>query len=74
VRCADLLLVDSNRQCLHLGELQHAPDEAQRAVEFTGQALDAGRLSVADFTGLGAEDLYIAEAVYERSLLENPAV
>jgi ornithine cyclodeaminase len=74
LRCADLLLADSSRQCSHFGELQHAPDEAQRAVEFTGQPLEPGRLSVADFTGLGAEDLYIAEAVYERSLLENPAV
>lgn len=74
LRTADLLLVDSSRQCLRYGELQHAPDQASRAVEFTGQPLPAGRLSVADFTGLGAEDLYIAEAVYERSLLENPAV
>lgn len=74
LRAADLLLVDSRRQCVHLGELQHAPDLADRAVEFTGQPLDGRRLSVADFTGLGAEDLYIAESVYERSLLENPAV
>jgi ornithine cyclodeaminase len=74
LRAADLLLADSKRQCLHLGELQHAPDQMERAVEFTGQGLDGGSLSVADFTGLGAEDLYIAEWVYERSLLENPAV
>jgi ornithine cyclodeaminase len=74
VRQSELLLVDSSRQCLHYGELQHAPEQLPRAVEFTGQPLDAGRLSVADFTGLGVEDLYIAESVYERSLLENPAV
>ncbi len=74
LRHADLLLVDSRRQCERLGELQHAPEQSLRAAEFTGQPLDGGRLSVADFTGLGAEDLYIAESVYERSLLENPAV
>lgn len=74
LRLSNLLLVDSRRQCERLGELQHAPEQAARAVEFTGQPLDGGRLSVADFTGLGAEDLYIAESVYERSLRENPAV
>jgi ornithine cyclodeaminase len=68
LRRADLLLVDSGRQCLHYGELQHAPEQAPRAVEFVGQPLEGGNLSVADFTGLGAEDLYIAESVYERSL------
>ena len=29
----------------------------------------AGGISVADFTGLGVEDLYIAEYVYERSVI-----
>ena len=30
---ADLLVVDSRDQCARLGELQHAPDEADRAIE-----------------------------------------
>jgi ornithine cyclodeaminase len=66
---AGLLLVDSRRQCERLGELQHAPDQAGRTVEFTGEPLEGGGISVADFTGLGVEDLYIAEYVYERSLI-----
>jgi ornithine cyclodeaminase len=69
LRGAGLLLVDSRRQCERLGELQHAPDQAGRAVEFTGAPLEAGGISVADFTGLGVEDLYIAEYVYERSVI-----
>jgi ornithine cyclodeaminase len=69
LRQADLLLADSRRQCERLGELQHAPELAPRAREFCGESLPAdARLSVADFTGLGAEDLYIAEYVYERTL------
>jgi len=73
--------VDSRRQCEKLGELQHAPDQAGRAVEI-GEYCDAPvtinpdinpdihpdirptGISVADFTGLGVEDLYIAEYCY----------
>jgi ornithine cyclodeaminase len=69
LRGASLLLVDSRRQCEKLGELQHAPEQAGRAVEI-GQycdapvAFDAAGVTVADFTGLGVEDLYIAEYCY----------
>lgn len=64
LRRADLLLVDSPAQCENLGELQHAPDQRGRAVEigaFSGHA----HTTVADLTGLGVEDLYIAETIYE---------
>lgn len=67
LRRADLLLVDSLAQCEKLGELQHAPDQRGRAVEigaFCEQVRTAAS-SVADMTGLGVEDLYIAETIYE---------
>ncbi len=67
LRRADLLLVDSLRQCEKLGELQHAPDQCARAVEmgmFLEQATSCPT-SVGDFTGLGVEDLLIAEYCYE---------
>jgi ornithine cyclodeaminase len=71
LRRASLLLVDSLPQCLKLGELQHAPAEAPRAVEigaFCASPVDYDRagITVADFTGLGAEDLFIAEACHAR--------
>lgn len=67
LRRASLLLVDSLAQCAKLGELQHAPDQRSRAIEIgafcaTPAAYDRGGITVADFTGLGAEDLFIAEA------------
>jgi ornithine cyclodeaminase len=74
LRAADLLLVDSLRQCEMLGELQHAPDQRRRAVE-VGKFLQEPRpapdtsglkQTVADLTGLGVEDLFIAEAALER--------
>jgi ornithine cyclodeaminase len=70
---ASLLLADSRRQCEKLGELQHAPSEWKRAREIGEFCLDPqapGRdaVTVCDFTGLGVEDLYIAEYCYERSL------
>jgi ornithine cyclodeaminase len=73
LRNAGLLLADSRRQCEKLGELQHAPSEWQRAREIGEFCLDPSTLdpdavSVCDFTGLGVEDLYIAESCYERSL------
>ncbi|MBZ5729336.1 MAG: ornithine cyclodeaminase family protein [Acidobacteriia bacterium] len=69
---AALLLVDSRRQCEKLGELQHASAASHRAVEAgayceSPPAWDRGGISVCDFTGLGVEDLYIAEYCYERS-------
>lgn len=73
LRKADLLLADSRRQCEKLGELQHAASEWQYAREIGEFCLNPSTLapdaiSVCDFTGLGAEDLYIAEYCYERSL------
>jgi ornithine cyclodeaminase len=70
---AALLLADSRRQCEKLGELQHAPSEWARVREIgefclASQSLDPNAITVGDFTGLGVEDLYIAEYCYERSL------
>jgi ornithine cyclodeaminase len=67
LRRSSLLLVDSLAQCSRLGELQHAPSERDRAVEigsFCASPLpcDSAGVTIADFTGLGAEDLFIAEA------------
>jgi ornithine cyclodeaminase len=64
---AALLLVDSRTQCERLGELQHAPAERDRAIEIGAFcaapiAYDRAGITVADFTGLGVEDLFIAEA------------
>ena len=67
---ASLLLVDSQRQCEKLGELQHAPGEWSRAVELGAFCESGGTtrdIAVCDCTGLGVEDLYIAEYCYERS-------
>jgi ornithine cyclodeaminase len=67
LRRSTLLLVDSLSQCSRLGELQHAPSEKPRAVEIGAflarpVASDRGGITVADFTGMGVEDLFIAEA------------
>ena len=62
LRSADLLLADSIAQCAKLGELQHALDQRQRTVAI-GTKLERGKQSVADFTGLGVEDLFIAEMI-----------
>jgi ornithine cyclodeaminase len=73
LRRACLLLADSRRQCEKLGELQHAPDQWTRVVEIGEFCLapsvgDHSGNTVCDFTGLGVEDLYIAEYCYERAL------
>ncbi len=77
---AVLLLADSRRQCEKLGELQHAPAEWSRVIEIgtfceplagrqcASGAAESGGITVCDFTGLGVEDLYIAEYCL-RSLL-----
>ncbi len=68
LRQTDLLLVDSRAQCEKLGELQRALDQSARAVEI-GEFCErprAAESSVADMTGLGVEDLYIAEMVLDR--------
>lgn len=64
---AALLLVDSRAQCERLGELQHAPGDRARAIEIGAfcaapVAYDRAGITIADFTGLGALDLFIAEA------------
>jgi len=67
LRRTPLLLVDSLAQCEKLGELQHAVDQLGRAVEI-GKFLErphAAAESVADQTGLGVEDLFIAEHIHE---------
>jgi ornithine cyclodeaminase len=68
---AALVLADSRRQCEKLGELQHAPELLGRVVELgeffaTPCAVSAPAITVCDFTGLGVEDLYIAEYCWER--------
>ena len=72
LKSASLILADSRRQCEKLGELQHAPAEWVRAVEIGEFCQAPGSppdgITVADFTGLGVEDLYIAEYCYERSV------
>jgi ornithine cyclodeaminase/alanine dehydrogenase-like protein (mu-crystallin family) len=60
--------VDSRAQCQKLGELQHAPGEWNRAMEmgaFLERGAPASELTVCDFTGLGIEDLFIAEYCFE---------
>jgi len=73
LRKAALILVDSRAQCERLGELQHAKSEAGRAVELgtfcerpAAHAYERSGITVADFTGLGAEDLFVAEACLSR--------
>jgi len=71
LRRASLLLVDSLAQCEKLGELQHVLSEKRRAVEIGAFCerpvpFDRSGITVADFTGLGAEDLFIAEACHEK--------
>ncbi len=69
---ADLLVVDSRDQCSRLGELQHAPGEASRAIELgeicagsrPGRTTDS-QLTVCDLTGLGVQDVAAANAVMQ---------
>ena len=70
VRAADVLVVDSLDQCSRLGELQHAPDQADRAVELgavcAGEApgrTGESQLTVCDLTGVGVQDVAAANAV-----------
>ncbi len=70
VRRAGLVLVDSIPQCEKLGELQHAREQSLRALEIgafceSGASWDRRQNTVCDLTGLGVEDLYIAEYCYE---------
>jgi len=70
LRRADVLAVDSLDQCRRLGELQHALDVADRAVELG--AICAGtapgrasstQLTICDLTGVGVQDVAAANAV-----------
>ncbi len=71
---ADILVVDSRDQCARLGELQHAPDQVDRAVEL-GLICDGSQpgrtspdqLTVCDLTGLGVQDVAAANVVMEGS-------
>jgi ornithine cyclodeaminase/alanine dehydrogenase-like protein (mu-crystallin family) len=68
---ASLLLVDSLAQCEKLGELQHARATRDKAIELGKfcdfhPPFDATGPIVADFTGLGVEDLFIAEDCYRK--------
>ncbi len=70
LRRAEVLVVDSLAQCRTIGELQHAPEQAGRAVEL-GAVVAAGRrvrsrdamLTVCDLTGVGVQDVAAATAV-----------
>lgn len=71
LEAASLVLVDSQKQCEKLGELQHAPGGCNQVMEIgtyceSGVRPECFGVTVADFTGLGVEDLYIAEYCYER--------
>jgi ornithine cyclodeaminase/alanine dehydrogenase-like protein (mu-crystallin family) len=70
LRRADVLAVDSLEQSRRLGELQHALDVADRAVELgricSGDApgrTDPSQLTIADLTGVGVQDVAAANAV-----------
>ena len=70
LRDADVVVVDSRTQCSTLGELQHAADQTDRAVELgTVCAGDhpgrtsRGQLTVCDLTGLGVQDVAAANVV-----------
>jgi ornithine cyclodeaminase len=71
LRRAAVILADSRPQCEKLGELQHAPDQWERAIEIGAYCespaeWDRGGITVCDYTGVGVEDLYIAEYCWER--------
>jgi ornithine cyclodeaminase len=70
LRRADVLVVDSLDQCRRLGELQHALDVADRAVELgrVCAGTSPGRttstqLTVCDLTGVGVQDVAAANVV-----------
>jgi len=70
LRRADVVAVDSLDQCRRLGELQHAPDQADRVVELgricAGDAdgrTGEDQLTICDLTGVGVQDVAAANAV-----------
>ena len=79
VRRADIVVVDSLSQSLERGEayqaFRAAPSDRARVVELgsviAGQAkgrTDDNQITIADLTGVAAQDIAIAEAIYHRSL------
>jgi ornithine cyclodeaminase/alanine dehydrogenase-like protein (mu-crystallin family) len=70
LRLADRLAVDSIAQSSSLGELQHAPDQLDRAIELgticagaaSGRTSES-QLTVCDLSGLGVQDVAAANAV-----------
>ncbi len=81
LRRADLLVVDSKDQCARLGELQHATDQIDRAVELgsicagssPGRTSD-DQLTVCDLTGLGVQDVAAANAVMANAVGRGEAI
>jgi ornithine cyclodeaminase len=74
LRAADVIAVDSRRQSATLGELQHAPEQAERAVELgtliAGEAegrTSEDQLTVCDLTGVGVQDVAAANVVMARA-------
>jgi ornithine cyclodeaminase len=70
LRRADVVAVDALDQCLRLGELQHAAELADRAVELGAIAAgevpgrtDDAQLTICDLTGVGVQDVAAANAV-----------
>jgi ornithine cyclodeaminase len=67
---ADVVAVDALDQCLRLGELQHAAELADRAMELGAIAAgevpgrtDDAQLTICDLTGVGVQDVAAANAV-----------
>ena len=72
LRRADVLAVDALDQSRRIGELQHAPEQADRAVELGAIVAEGAPrgdegLAVADLTGVGVQDVAAAAAVLERA-------
>jgi ornithine cyclodeaminase/alanine dehydrogenase-like protein (mu-crystallin family) len=74
LRAAEVLAVDALSQCVRLGELQHAPDQAERAVELgrligdpTVGRTSQDQLTVCDLTGVGVQDVAAANVVMARA-------
>jgi len=73
LRVAEVVACDARTQCARLGELQHAPDVLDRAVELGEIAAGArhGRsrdgVTVCDLTGVGVQDVAAAALVLERA-------
>jgi len=74
LRRADVIACDSREQCVRIGELQHAPAEAGRALELGAIAAGTAQgrtsdeqLTVCDLTGVGVQDVAAAGLVMDRA-------